>query len=151
MKAPVCPACGCQSVVAEIESSQFRCPDCDHHFLEGTPDGWRSLLLSMLPLPVVETQHGLVGGNPGEVVVRVGDETVEVAAYRAELRGGEPVVTAKKWKVFDLSAGPSEVMAAIQKARARRLRTYRWCVGCRKVLPPERMRDSVTCHHCADQ
>ncbi len=148
---PPCPACGGASELADDGVSQWHCTECEHGFLELTPATWRELLLSMLPIPVVETEHGVVAGDPGEVVVRITDETLEVAAYRAELRGGGPVVTAKKWKTFDLETGPSEVAKAIQKARARRLRTYRWCTGCRKVLPPEQMADSVLCRHCADE
>jgi hypothetical protein len=145
---PPCPACGGTTELAD-DQGQWLCVDCEHRFLELTPTTWRGLLLSMLPLPVVETEHGIVAGDPGEVVVRITPESVEVAAYRAELRGGDPVVVAKKWKIFDLETGPSEVAKAIQKARARRLRTYRWCVACRRVLPPEQMVDSVTCHRCA--
>ena len=148
---PPCPACGSAAELVDEQGLQWRCTDCEHHFLDLTPATWRILLLSMLPLPIVETEKGMVAGDPGEVIVRVTQESVEVAAYRAEFRGGEPVMAAKKWKVFDLETGPSQVAKAIQKARARRLRTYRWCIGCRKVLPPEHMADSVTCHRCAEE
>jgi ribosomal protein L37E len=145
-----CPDCGSTSVGKDEDESLWKCRDCDHRFLDLTPVTWQRLLITMLPSPTSQTDQGTVGGSPGEVIVRVTDESVEVAAYRAELRGGAPVIAAKKWKVFDLDTGPSEVAKAIQKARARRLRTYRWCVTCRRVLPPEQMLDSVTCNVCAE-
>ncbi len=147
---PSCPACGSTSLRLDGGEPLWRCDDCEHQFLELSPTTWRDLLRSMLPNPIVETEVGIIGGDPPEVIVRLSDDGLELAAYRAEMRGDTPVVNAKKWKVFDLDTGPSEVATAIQKARARRLRTYRWCVGCRRVLPPEQMLDSVTCRRCAD-
>jgi hypothetical protein len=40
--------------------------------------------------------------------------------------------------------------AAVMRARAHRLVTYRWCGTCRSMNPPERM-GSEECHSCMEK
>jgi len=104
----------------------------------------------MLPQPVTEQDGLLVGGDPGEVVVRIADTDIAVAAFAVEWDGQNPRVAPEKWKTFPAAAKPERVAQAIIKARARRLGTYRWCPECRKVTPPEWMADSM-CQSCAEK
>ena len=112
-------------------------------------ESWKQLVATMLPKPLVDSPSGMVGGDPGEVVALVDANAIHIAAYRAELRGQQIVLAIKKWKVFELDAEPERVAAVVQKARARRVRTYRWCSHCHSVVPPERMVDAHQCDECA--
>jgi hypothetical protein len=117
----------------------------------GHPDTWRRLVESMLPTPVVETRDGwLVGGDPGEVVVAIGADTITVSICEVRGMADGPPPTFRENARFDLhSARPRDVARAIARARGKRLAAYEWCSRCRTVKPPERMLDSEMCQECA--
>jgi hypothetical protein len=103
----------------------------------------------MLPQPI-RTEEGLfIGGDPGEVAVRITSDEVAVAAYAVMWEGQSPRLALEGWKRFPVTAQPERVASAIIKARARRLGTYRWCPRCGSVKPPEAMLDNI-CQDCAE-
>jgi len=111
---------------------------------------WDALIRTMMPKPVALQDGLLVGGDPGEVVVRITAREIAVAAFANVWDGQTPRVAPQGWKTFPLDAKPARVAQAIIKARARRLGTYRWCPECHEINPPEWMADS-TCQSCSEK
>jgi hypothetical protein len=108
------------------------------------------LIRTMLPQPIRTEDGLLVGGDPGEVVVRISDDKVAVAAYAVLWDCQEPRLAPEGWKTFPMTAKPERVAKAIIKARARRIATFEWCPRCQLVNPPEWMSDG-TCQGCAEK
>lgn len=111
---------------------------------------WNQLVRTMLPLPIHIEDDLIVGGDPGEVVVRISDDKVAVAAYAVLWDGQEPRLAPEGRKSFPMTAKPERVAKAIIKARARRIATYEWCPRCASVRPPECMSDGI-CQTCAEK
>ncbi len=111
---------------------------------------WDDLVRTMLPQPIRTEDALLVGGDPGEVVVRISDDKIEVAAYAVLWDCQEPRLAPEGWKSFPVSGKPERVAKAIIKARAHRIGTYEWCPRCQAVNPPEWMSDGM-CQGCAEK
>lgn len=117
------------------------------------PDRWQEIVRTMLPSPVwLDATGALVGGEPGEVVVRIYAEHIEVLRYGIRWDSQSPVSDHVRVALYRLGrAGFAQVARAIARARAARVRTYRWCAWCREVQPPEWMHRDSTCQGCAQQ
>jgi len=124
---------------------------------------WEALLTSVrheLPQPVVEeaVRDGsvvLVGGRPGEVVVRLTRSTASVSEYGVEWRGPgdvavRPVLFGSiRWRRMPEIHALASLNALIRAARDARRATYRPCARCDRPTAPERMLDG-TCPECED-
>ncbi len=123
-----------------------------NHSISGarTSKDWDQLARCMLPKPVTHQDGLIIGGEPGEVVVRISANEIAVAAYAAVWDSQEPRLAPKAWKSFPMTAKPERVARAIIKARARRLGTYQWCPECGTVQPPVWMSDGM-CQGCAEK
>ena len=115
-----------------------------------------------LPKPVkVEQQLGgetvMVGGDPGEVIVRITGSKVMVAVFTVRWEGPHtPVVRPQVLGSLHLRHLPaSRLMMAVQDlistATEIRRAKYRKCERCGKIKPPEWMHDSTTCQSCAEK
>jgi hypothetical protein len=111
---------------------------------------WEVLIRSMLPLPIRIEDGILIGGEPGEVVVRISEGRLEVAAYAVIWDSQDPRLAPEGWKTFPMTAKPERVAKAIIKARTRRIATFEWCPRCASVRPPECMSDGI-CQTCAEK
>lgn len=111
---------------------------------------WRTLLRTMLPLPLREDEDTLVGGDPGEVVIRLTPEAIIVSRYEVVWNGHVPEPAHREMARFDpQTALPRQVARAVIRARSSRLAMYRWCSLCHETMPPEWVRDDEVCQGCA--
>ena len=117
---------------------------------------------SLLPDPVVdETQIDgdvvLVGGDPGEVIVRISGNKVSIGVFSIRLDGPHtPVVRPKqlatlKWKRLPASTTMMTLHGLINAAVELRRAKYRKCEKCGETKPPEWMHDKQTCQSCAEK
>lgn len=142
-------------VLGDGSEPEWACQRCDRTFggvsSPRTPAAWDPLIRRMLPAPVKDMEAGIVGGDPREVVVRVTDQGIDVGVFRVEwLNSHTPEVVIKDWKHLPLDSKPAAVSRAIQAARGRRLRTYRWCTLCHEVKPPE-WSEGGRCYACMER
>lgn len=99
----------------------------------------------------------LVGGDPGEVVVRVRGSKVTVAVFAVVWDGPQtPVVRPKaigslNWRRLPASGLTVGLRALIESARELRLAQYGKCERCDETKPPEWMHDDKTCQSCAER
>ncbi len=118
----------------------------------------QNLIRPLIPEPCSVEQRKssvtMVGGEPGEVIVRITATTVKILAFTVKwdgphnpVRVGVPVATVN----LDESDLEAAVSAAIKKARTDRLATYRVCTRCNETNPPEWMHDDQTCQSCAER
>jgi hypothetical protein len=116
----------------------------------------------ILPEPVrQETQLDgdvvLVGGDPGEVIMRIGGSKVSIAVYSVRWEGTHtPVVRPKQvatlnWKRLPASRTMMELHSLIESAVEIRRSKYGKCVRCGETNPPEWMHDENTCQSCAER
>lgn len=116
----------------------------------------------LLPEPVrQETQLDgdvvLTGGNPGEVIVRIGESKVSIAVYSVRWEGPHtPVVRPKQlatlnWKRLTASRTIIELQSLIESAVEIRRSKYGKCARCGETHPPEWMHDENTCQSCAER
>jgi hypothetical protein len=126
---------------------------------------WEALLTSVkheLPQPVAEeaVRDGsvvLVGGDPGEVVVRLTRSKASVSEYAVEWNGQNdlavrPVLFGSvQWRRLPEIHALASLNALIRAARDARRATYRPCVRCDRLTAPERMFDDGVCVECGDQ
>jgi len=144
---------GCM-VRGDGSDPEWACRGCGKEFggflAPADPAMWSAVIRTMLPAPVEDTEAGIVGGDPSEVVVRVTDEGIDVGVFRVEWNVQIPEVVVKDWKHLPLDAKPAAVSRAIQAARARRIRTYRWCTLCHEMNPPEWI-EGGTCYACMER
>ena len=125
---------------------------------------WEELLVSMthaLPQPVNEETGSdgatvLVGGDPGEVVVRLSPSSAAVFEYSVELEGRtEPVVRPIRfggiqWRRVDGGAALKILEALIATARESRRAKYLECRMCETLRPPEQMHADDECRVCSE-
>jgi len=120
---------------------KWECLDCGYGFTDIETEElarWDALILTMLPQPVRSGPGGLEGGEPGEVIVRVCTDRLQLGAYCfVWLSNCFGVATTKRWHSLPLDSDPKEVARQIQELRAERLRTYSWCPNCKILVPPE--------------
>jgi len=99
----------------------------------------------------------LVGGDPGEVIVRIGGSKVSIAMYSVRWEGPHtPVVRPKElatlnWKRLPASRTIMELHSLIESAIEIRRAKYGKCVRCGNTNPPEWMHDENTCQSCAER
>ena len=116
----------------------------------------------LLPDPIrEETQLDgdvvLVGGDPGEVIVRISGSKLSIAVYSVQWEGPHtPLVRPKLLATLNWQRLPEAtvmltlhelVSVAVQIRRAK----YRKCERCGETKPPEWMHDEQTCQSCAEQ
>lgn len=112
-----------------------------------------------LPAPYLQEEGDgevmFVGGDPGEVIVRLTDSRVIVEEFAVRLEGPHHQVLAPKrvgtirWRRLPETALMSVVGLLIKGARESRMAAYRTCLHCGRRLPPESMRDDRLCNDCA--
>jgi hypothetical protein len=126
---------------------------------------WEGLLTSVvhgLPQPVEQetVRDGsvvLVGGDPGEVIVRLTRSAVSVSEYAVEWQGPHnPVVCPIAFGTLHWRRMPEvHALAALQTllraARESRRGKYRACGYCEKNIPPEALYNDQVCQECAQQ
>ncbi len=124
---------------------------------------WEALLTSVrheLPQPVAEeaVRDGstvLVGGAPGEVVVRLTRSTASVSEYAVQWNGPDDLAVRPilfgtiQWRRMPEIHALASLNALIHAARDARRATYTPCVQCGRLTAPERMFDDGTCLDCA--
>jgi hypothetical protein len=99
----------------------------------------------------------MVGGDPGEVIVRVGAAKVSVAVFSIRWEGPHtPVVrpihfATLSWRRLPASTLMMTLHGLIRAAREVRTAKYRRCERCGEMNPPEWMHDEKTCQSCAEQ
>ena len=115
-----------------------------------------------LPTPMREEMQldgswVFVGGDPGEVVVRVRASKVTVAVFAVVWNGPHtPVVRPKtigslNWSRIPASRLTMSLHNLIESARELRLAKYGKCERCGETNPPEWMHDDKTCQSCAER
>ncbi len=125
-------------------------------------DSFLEEIKSLLPDPVQDdTQLDgdvvLVGGDPGEVVVRISGSKVSIAVFSVRWEGPHtPVVRPKQLATLNWKRLPASTMmvtlhglvsAAVELRRAK----YRKCDKCGETKPPEWMHGEDICQSCAEQ
>jgi len=117
---------------------------------------------NLLPEPIrTETQLDgdfvLVGGDPGEVIVRISGSKVSIAMYSVRWEGPHTPVTRPKqlatlnWKRLPASTTMMTLHGLVSAAIELRRTKYRKCEKCGETKPPEWMHDERTCQSCAEQ
>ena len=116
----------------------------------------------LLPDPIrEETQLDgdvvLVGGDPGEVIVRISGSKVSVAVFSVRWEGPHtPVVRPKQlatlnWQRLPASAAMMTLHELITAAVEIRRAKYRKCERCGETNPPEWMHGEDICQSCAEK
>jgi len=119
-------------------------------------------LRELLPDPVSEeTQLDgdvvLVGGDPGEVIVRISSGKVSIAVFSIQWEGPHtPVVRPKpiatlNWQRLPASTTMMAIHELVRAVVELRRSKYRTCGRCGETNPPECMRDDQTGQSCAER
>ena len=115
-----------------------------------------------LPQPLSESnQLGgelvFIGGDPGEVVVRMNRTKVTVAIFRVEWEGSHtPVVRPQvlatlSWRRLPAIRMMMTLHDMIAIAKEIRKARYRKCERCGETKPPEWMHNATICQSCAEK
>jgi hypothetical protein len=121
-----------------------------------------AFIAAQLPAPVQQDFEDdgsvlFVGGDPGEVIVRLTTSAVTVAQYAVTWETPyTPTVQPIQIGVFDWQAVPGDaamrvVKALITAAREARLADFATCRSCLKRTPPEWMHGDELCQSCAER
>jgi hypothetical protein len=119
-------------------------------------------LRELLPGPVREETQldgsiALIGGDPGEIIVRVNGKKLTVASFSVRWEGPHtPVVRPKHFATLSWKRVPTstllmtlhELVRGVCEVRKAR---YRRCERCGETKPPEWMHDEKTCQSCAER
>ena len=116
----------------------------------------------LLPAPVQEETRldgvsVFVGGDPGEVVVRVSGNQVSIAVFSVRWEGPHTAVVCPRqiatlsWKRLPASRTMILLHDLIEAAREIRRSGYRQCQRCGETKPPEWMHNANTCQACAER
>lgn len=119
-------------------------------------------IMRLVPDPIREEQQldgdvVLVGGDPGEVIVRLSGNKVSIAGYSVRWEGPHtPVVRSKQlatlnWKRLPASTTMMTLHGLITAAIEIRRAKYRTCEKCRETKPPEWMHGDDICQSCAER
>jgi hypothetical protein len=119
-------------------------------------------LRKLLPGPVREEKSldgsvVLVGGDPGEAIVRVGRKKLSIAVYSVRWEGPHtPTVKPQHLATLSWRRLPATTLLMTLHGLARaakdiRTATYRRCERCGETKPPEWMHDGSTCQSCAER
>lgn len=125
-------------------------------------DALRQEIHDLLPAPVRgETQLDgvdvLVGGDPGEVIVRISGGKVAVYSYSARWQGPCTLVVCPKrvgtlnWKRLPASRTVILIHILIESAAEIRRAGFRTCQRCNRIQPPEFMHGDGICQSCAQE
>ncbi len=117
---------------------------------------------AMMPLPIREEVCAdgsvvYVGGDPGEVVVRVAPSRITVSVFGIVWEGSHtPVVSPQPlmslhWKRLPAALLTTFLHTMIEAARQLRRAKYRRCERCGETKPPEWMHDNGSCQGCAER
>lgn len=117
---------------------------------------------NLLPDPIRENEQLdgsllVVGGDPGEVIVRISGGRVSIAVYSVQWEGpNTPVVrpqhlAALNWKRLPASTTMMTLHGLISAAVELRRANYRKCERCGETKPPEWMHGDTICQSCAEQ
>jgi hypothetical protein len=123
---------------------------------------WEALLTSLrheLPQPVAEeaVRDGsvvLVGGDPGEVIVRLTRSMATVSEYGVEWSGPHDLAVRPilfgtiQWRRMPEIHALASINALVRAARDSRRGKYAPCVQCGRPTAPERQFDDGTCVEC---
>lgn len=114
-----------------------------------------------MPEPIDESHddfsHVLVGGYPGEVIVRIEATRISVSEFSLVWEGPHtsvvhPILVAKlNWKKLPLDQIISALQKLIQKTSETRKAKYQTCELCHESNPPEWMMGGHVCHSCAEK
>lgn len=130
-----------------------------------TPINRESLLdeiRRLLPDPLrEETQVDgsvvIVGGDPGEVIVRMTGSKISIAEFTVRWEGPHtPVVRPRQvatlnWQRLPASETMMLLHMLIEAARSTRRSKFRTCERCGETKPPEWMHGESICQSCAEQ
>ena len=124
------------------------------------PEGWEewaAFLSALLPRPVQQEMAprrvtSFTGGDPPEVVVRLGPSSITVLQVACDPDG--PVLRSLPlgtiiWRRMPSGRAMALVAGLAGSAREMRLATYRKCHCCEKTKPPEQMVEEDVCLECA--
>jgi hypothetical protein len=125
---------------------------------------WEELVVSLtheLPQPVsqetgLDGTTVLVGGDPGEVMVRLTPSCVVVSEFAVRWRGPHEAITSPisfgtvRWRRLDGVPALTILRTLISAARDSRRAKYRACRVCEATRPPEWMREDDVCDRCAE-
>jgi len=115
-----------------------------------------------LPDPVrdeeqIDGSRVLVGGDPGEVIVRVSSNKISIAVFSICWEGPHtPVVRPKQlatlnWKRLPASRSMMVLHNLVESACENRRAKYRKCGRCGETNPPEWMHGDGICQSCAER
>jgi hypothetical protein len=99
----------------------------------------------------------MVGGDPGEVVIRVSGSKVSVSVFSVRWEGPHsPMVrpirfATLRWKQIPPPTLMMTLHILIKAAHEVRTAKYRKCERCGKTNPPEWIHDEKTCQACAER
>ncbi len=125
-------------------------------------DSLLKLIHATIPLPTREEDCAdgslvFVGGDPGEVVVRVAKGRITVSIFGIVGEGSQtPVVRPQAlislhWKRLPAARLKTILHEMIEAARQLRRAKYRKCERCGETKPPEWMHDTGGCQSCAQR
>ncbi len=116
------------------------------------------MLLDLLPQPATIGKE-IIAGDPPKVIVRLSEEGVVIAPYRAKWSSSyelEPLLSNEglvSWE--DLPVANKQLRAflsqKIDDAQKVRKSTFKICSHCNQSTPPEWMHDENTCQACASE
>ncbi len=133
--------------------------------MDSEPLAWEALVASLaneLPQPVrqetaLDGGTVFVGGDPGEVVVRVTDAVLTVSEFAVEWVGPRTPATRPveigrvRWDWLPGVESMRVLLALIEAARQSRRSKYRRCPVCEQMRPPEWMTHEDVCQSCANR
>lgn len=133
--------------------------------MQGDRLEWEALLASVraeLPQPVEQESAAdgsvvFVGGDPGEVVVRLTRSAATVSEYAVEWEGPHEAVVrplrvgAVSWRRLTEVHALGIISSLVRAARELRLSKYRTCRFCERAVPPEWRHDEDVCQRCAEK
>jgi hypothetical protein len=107
--------------------------------------------------PQLDGSIVMVGGDPGEVIIRVRAHKVSIAVFSIRWEGPHtPLVRPKhiatlSWQRLPASTLMRTLQGLIRAACEVRTAQYRECERFGKTNPPEWMPDEKTCQRCAER
>jgi hypothetical protein len=121
---------------------------------------WLAFITTHLTQPVSQDTAPdgstyFIGGEPGEVIVRLTRSTVTVWEYAVSLEmphapAVQPLrVGSVVWRRIPNASAISAVHSLIEAARVSRLSKFSVCSQCDRRTPPESMHDDDVCESCA--
>lgn len=122
----------------------------------------RAIILSALPAPIREESESaelvFVAGEPGLVLVRLRDSSLDVELFGVRWDGQIPVQDSEPFASVSFDRLPKDGTAArecladiIRAAILIRQASFRRCEICGKPNPPEWLHDGKTCQGCAER